>query len=493
MPDISFNEIPLQIFRPGIFIEIDPSLALNGLPVFKQRTVMYGQLGTSPEALPNQLYQVITKSEASTLFGVDSMLTAMVERFRDVNPYQELLIVPLAENGAGTAATATITVSGSATRGYTQPIYVGDKRYQLGISLGEAAATTAGRLVTLINNDPSSYVTASATGAEVTLTVKWKGETGNDLNVSTRYYRDDAVAPGVGFTLVNFNGGTGNPDLTPGIDALDDLTQYQGFINPYTDSANMDLIRAELDNRWGPLNQRDGRVFSAKKAGVADLNTYALARNSQHHAVIDVTENAASSTWEWAASFGANIMFYGATDPGRPFQTLELKGIKGAPEGSRRLPEENETMLRNGVSTHVVGIDGKVRIERAVTTYSTNQVGAEDTAYKSLNTVMLMSYYRRSVINRFELRYPRHKLALSGHPAAGYSSNIVTPETAIAEFLAHYEQMINAGLMDDFNGYKTDILAEKNSSQRGRLDVFDRPRPIDQFHQLAVRSAFSLI
>ncbi|WP_085908480.1 phage tail sheath subtilisin-like domain-containing protein [Kiloniella majae] len=493
MPDISFNEIPLQIFRPGIFVEIDPSLALNGLPVFKQRTVMYGQLGTNPEATANELYKVITKSEASTLFGVDSMLTAMVERFRDVNPYQELLVVPLAENNAGTAATAKITVSGTATRGYTQPIYVGDKRYQLSISASEAAASIASRLATLITNDPSSYVNAVATDAVVDLTVKWKGETGNDINISTRYYRDDPVSPGVGFTIVGFANGAGNPSLSDGIDALDDLTQYQGFINPYTDTANMDLIRTELDTRWGPLNQRDGRVFSAKKASVSDLGDYAVARNSQHHAVIDVTEKSSSTTWEWAASFGANIMFYGATDPGRPFQTLELKGIKGAPEGSRRLPQENETLLRDGVSTHVVGIDGKVRIERAVTTYSKNGVGADDAAYKSLNTVMLMSFYRRSVINRFETRYPRHKLATSGHPAAGYSSNIVTPETAIAEFLAHYEQMINAGLMDDFDGYKQDILAEKNSRQRGRLDVFDRPRPIDQFHQLAVRSAFSLI
>tara|TARA_R100001509_G_scaffold61799_2_gene34120 strand:- start:391 stop:705 length:315 start_codon:yes stop_codon:yes gene_type:complete len=104
-----------------------------------------------------------------------------------------------------------------------------------------------------------------------------------------------------------------------------------------------------------------------------------------------------------------------------------------------------------------------------------------------------MSYYRRSVINRFKLKYPRHKLALSGHPAAGRASNIITPETGIAEFIAHYKLMIEAGIMDDFEGYKADILSDKNSQKRGRLDVFDQPRPIDQFHQLAVRSAFRLI
>jgi len=493
MADISFNEVPIDIFRPGIYMEIDPSLAFNGLPVFKQRTVMFGQMGTSPEATVNQIYQVITGSEAKTLFGQDSMLAGMVAAFRKINPYQELLVIPLAENAGGVAATSTITISGAATRSYTQVFYVGDVRYTLGVSSAEDATSIAGRLVTLINNNPASYVTASNVGAVLTLTCKWKGETGNDINIFTRYNRDDYDSPGVSFAIVQNSNGSGNPDLQDGIDALDSLTQYQGFVCPYTDTTNMDLLRSELDTRWGPLSQRDGRVFCAKKAGVASLNSFALARNSQHFAIMDITENSASPSWEWAASLAANVMYYGTTDPARPFQTLELKDIKGAPEGQRRLPEENETLLRNGICSHSIGIDGKVRIERAVTTYSQNQAGAEDKAYKSLNTVMTMSYYRRSVINRFQLRYPRHKLATSGHPAAGFASNIITPETGISEFLAHYTAMIDAGLMDDYDGYKADILSNKNSQMRGRLDVFDQPRPIDQFHQLAVRSAFRLI
>jgi len=493
MADISFNEVPIDIFRPGIYMEIDPSLAFNGLPVFKQRTVMFGQMGTSPEAAVNQIYQVITDSEAKTLFGQDSMLAGMVAAFRKINPYQELLVIPLAENAGGVAATTTVTISGAATRSYTQAFYVGDERYTLGVSSAEDATSIAGRLVTMINNNPASYVTASNVGSVVTLTCKWKGETGNDINVFTRYHRDDYDSPGVGFAIVQNGNGAGNPDLQAGIDALDSLTQYQGYVCPYTDTTNMDLLRSELDTRWGPTNQRDGRVFCAKKAGIASLNSFALARNTQHFAIMDVSEDAASPSWDWAASLAGNVMYYGTIDPARPFQTLELKDIKGAPEGQRRLPEENETLLRNGICTHEIGVDGKVRIERAVTTYSQNQVGAEDKAYKSLNTVMTMSYYRRSVINRFQLRYPRHKLASSGHPAAGFASNIITPETGISEFLAHYTAMMDAGLMDDYDGFKADILANKNSQVRGRLDVFDQPRPIDQFHQLAVRSAFRLI
>lgn len=493
MADISFNQIPIDIWRPGIFMEIDPTLAINGLPVFKQRTVMFGQLGTLPGAVPGEIYNVITEAEAKVLFGTDSMLVGMVKAFRKINPYQELVVIPLVENAAGTAASCLRTFTGSATRGTTQQFYINDKRYQLGVTASETAESVVGRLVTLINNDPSCPIIASNEGAALTLTCKWKGETGNHLLFRTRHHNTDQNTPGLGFGTGEFAGGAGNPDLTDAIDALDDMTQYQGFITPFIDEPNMVALRAELDKRFGPLAAKDGLVFAAKRGGVAEMGTYAGLINSQHIPVMDTTSDTPSAPWEWAASFAAAVMYYGSIDPARPFQTLELKGIMGAPEGKRRTNAENELLLSNGISTHTVGNDGKVYIERLVTTYTENATGAEDTAYKSLNTIMIMSYYRRSVINRFKLKYPRHKLATSGHPAAGYASNVITPETGIAEFLAHYKLMVEAGIMDDFEGYKADIIANKNSQKRGRLDVFDQPRPIDQLHQLAVRSAFRLI
>ncbi|MDV7340972.1 phage tail sheath C-terminal domain-containing protein [Terasakiella sp. A23] len=490
---ISFTEMPIDIWTPGIYMEIDPSLALNGLPVFKQRTVMWGQLGTGAEASVNQIYHVIG-NEAKTLFGADAMLTDMVKAFRKKNKHQELLIIPLAENVAGNQASATVTLAGAASRGNTFLLYIGEKRYQLGVTAAETASSIAGRLATIINNDPSSQVTASVVGEVLTLTCKWKGETGNDLNVFTRYHSDDQDVPGITTTIVGFNGGTGNPDLTDAIDTLDDLTQYQGFVNPYTDEANMTVLRAELDERWGVLSANDGRAFCALKSGVAALNTWALTRNSQNIVPINAGLHSRSPTWAIAASFAADIMYSGATDPAVPFDDMELIGIYGAPLGLRTSGDENESLLGNGVSTLKVGGDKKVRIQRAVTSYGMTASGAEDEAYKSLNTVMQMSYYRRSVINYFQTKFPGHKLQKEGGKRRSRAARIMSPEAAIRHFLIHYDLMYDdAGIMDDFEGYKADILSNKNTQKRGRLDVFDQPRPMDQLHQLAVRSAFRLI
>ncbi|MAO55657.1 MAG: hypothetical protein CMM61_08165 [Rhodospirillaceae bacterium] len=485
------DQVSLNVFSPGIYMAIDSSLSKTGLPIFMQRTVMFGQMGTDAQATAGQVVQIVTENDAKAAFGVDSMLHGMVKVFRKRNPYQTLLVVPLAENVAGNAAAGGITIAGAATKPMTQYFYIGSNiPYQLGVSSGEAAADVAGRLVTLVNNDPAAKVVATNDGADVTLTCKWKGETGNDIFIATRYHDDDTSTPGLTFAVTAMTGGTGNPDITDGLDALDDLTQYQGFVNPFTDTVNRGILRSELDDRWGPLRAVDGRVFSCVRTGVATLVSHAATANDQNYIPIDIGEDAASPSWEAAAAFAAAVMYYGAIDPGRPFQTLELVDIAGARSGKRRLGAENETLLAGGVSTTVVGDDGKVRIHRAVTSYTENELGAEDEAYKSLNTVMLMSYYRRSVINRFQLRFPRHKLKLTG---GSQSSFVMSPETGIAEFLAHYKTMVDNDLMDDFDGYKADILAAKNENKRGRLDVFDRPRPIDQFHQLAVRAAFKLV
>ncbi len=493
MADISFNQVPLDIFRPGIYMEIDPTLAKTGLPVFKQRTAMFGPLGTLAGAVQNKVYQVITKLEALALFGADSPLVAMVEKFRKVNPYQELLVIAQGENPAGQQASLQSTFEGTATESTTQPFYINAKRYTIGIDTGDTAADVAGNLVTVLNNDTTCPVTASNTGAVLTLTYKHKGEMGNEVIFRTAHYLGENGTAGLTMPEGNLSNGSGNPDLSPAIDALDDLTQYQGFVSPYTDTVNLNLLRSELDTRWGPLSALDGRVFHAHRSGIADIVTFAKGRNSQHEVCVDWCNDALSAPWEVSASFAANIMYFGTIDPARPFQTLELVDIVGAPEGKRRRTDENETLLRGGVSSLTVGVDGKVRIERAVTTYSQTANGAEDTAYKSLNTVMIMSYYRRSVINRFQIKFPRHKLATNGHPASGFAGNVVTPETAETEFLAHYQLMVEAGIMDDYDGYKADLLSNKNTQVRGRLDVFDQPRPIDQLHQLAVRSAFRLI
>ena len=142
------DQVSLNVFSPGIYMAIDSSLSKTGLPIFMQRTVMFGQMGTDAQATAGQVVQIVTENDAKAAFGVDSMLHGMVKVFRKRNPYQTLLVVPLAENVAGNAAAGGITIAGAATKPMTQYFYIGSNiPYQLGVSSGEAAADVAGRLL----------------------------------------------------------------------------------------------------------------------------------------------------------------------------------------------------------------------------------------------------------------------------------------------------------------------------------------------------------
>ncbi|HCS70091.1 MAG TPA: hypothetical protein DIW51_09000, partial [Rhodospirillaceae bacterium] len=99
--------------------------------------------------------------------------------------------------------------------------------------------------------------------------------------------------------------------------------------------------------------------------------------------------------------------------------------------------------------------------------------------------------YRRSVVNTWQRKFPRHKLAGNDQPV-NLGQAIMTPAGAKAEMIAHYEKLVSAGLFQDLAAYKDTILVEIDANQPGRLNIFDRPKPIGQLRQTAMRAAFRL-
>ncbi|HBT44304.1 MAG TPA: phage tail protein, partial [Rhodospirillaceae bacterium] len=148
-------------------------------------------------------------------------------------------------------------------------------------------------------------------------------------------------------------------------------------------------------------------------------------------------------------------------------------------------------LLTKGGGTVKVDAGGRVVIERAVTSYKTTASGAADPSLRDLNTLRLMSYYRRSVVNTWQRKFPRHKLAGNDQPV-NLGQAIMTPAGAKAEMIAHYEKLVSAGLFQDLAAYKDTILVEIDANQPGRLNIFDRPKPIGQLRQTAMRAAFRL-
>lgn len=492
---IDFQEIPLDLHRPGTYVEIDESLAFQGLAVFSQKIVIIAQMftagGHAGTANPLELQNLTRIEDADLAFGPGSMAARCFRAVKAVNAHNEVKVMGVADDDAATAAEGTVEFTAVPSRNGTLEGRIAGQRVRIAAKTTDTVTTLAAAFADAINDIEQLPVTAAAAIGVVTLTAKHEGEAGNDIDIRFGYYLDGPLPVGIGITVTPMAGGAANPDIATAIAALDELEIYDSFVIPYTDAANLLTIETELEDRFTALRAVDGVNFVAVRNTFAGSVTAVEARDSQF-TLMAALGKTPTPPWEIAAAYAGVTTFAATVDPGRPFKTLELTGVLPPSEGVDRFDDtERELLLQKGAATFKITADNRVVIERAVTTYKTTGNGAEDPSFQDLNTMRLMTYYRRSVVNWWDRKFPRHKLADNNQPV-NTGQSIMTPASAEAEQTAHYERLVNAGLFQDLAGYKRDLRAEKNENVNGRLDIFDRPRPIGQLQITAIRAAFRL-
>ncbi|MBN2605991.1 MAG: phage tail sheath subtilisin-like domain-containing protein [Thiotrichales bacterium] len=85
---ISFNEVPVNARVPGVYIEIDNSLANNAEEL--QRVLIVGLAGTGGDTSENVVVAITTPTAASDRFGSDSQIYKMAEWF-----YKQNIALPM--------------------------------------------------------------------------------------------------------------------------------------------------------------------------------------------------------------------------------------------------------------------------------------------------------------------------------------------------------------------------------------------------------------
>jgi phage tail sheath gpL-like len=259
---------------------------------------------------------------------------------------------------------------------------------------------------------------------------------------------------------------------------------------PYTDTANLNALRDELVSRWSATRMIDGMAFTAMRGDYSTVSTFGGTRNDFLVTCMDAGESP-TPAYIWAAVNAAVAAGSLSIDPARPLQTLALPGLLPAAIGDRRTLIERDLLLHDGISTNTVDAGGNVLIERQITTYQTNALGAPDPSYLDVNTPATLSYLRYSTRTRIQLRFPRFKLADNGTPIAPGQA-IVTPNIIKAELIALATEWVDAGLIENLDTYKKNLVVERNANDRNRVDVLAPPDLINQFRIFAEQIQFIL-
>jgi phage tail sheath gpL-like len=423
----------------------------------------------------------MSKAQADAHFGRGSMLAGMCAAFLEANPMTKMLAIGVPDYAGGEFASGAVAFSGAVISGAPVCLYIGGTLARAAASYGTSAADVASALTDAINADPDLPVTAAVSLGQVTLTAKHKGENGNDIDLRLSYYQEP-LPGGLSIAITPLTGGAGNPDPAPIIAAMGN-DQYHVIGWPWTDNASLAALRDELDDRWGPLRQIDGQAIAVKRGTFGTVTTFAAARNDKHLTVIP-SEGSPTPPWIDAAACAGVVAYYGNNDPARGFNTLLVPGVLAPAEADRwpSFPEKNQALFE-GVSTRYVAPDGTMRLQKLITTYRLNPLGAEDKAFLSLNSPLTLSYLRYDWNNYLKLKYPRHKLA-GDADANRYdpSQPIMTPKLGRAEAIARFgSAWLPMGLVEGFDQFKRDLLCERNDRNENRLDWLLRPDLMNQF------------
>lgn len=488
---MGFNSIPINLLTPGQYVEFDNSKAIKGLVAMPQRLLVILPFLSTGAAAANVPFQVSSSADAVAMLGRGSIGADMIDALFDVTDTIETWVLPIADLDAGVAAAGTVTLSGTASSAGLLSLYVAGVRLQVAVASGDTASVIASSIVAAIAANADLPVTASAAAGVVTVTCRHKGTLGNDIDLRVNYRPlEERLPGGVSVVISAMADGAGNTSIAVGLAAIG-ATQYNTVISAFTDETNIGLLEAELDTRWGPLYQNDGHGHVAVRGTVGSLNTWASVRNNAH--VTAWTTEAGGSpvpVWRLAMLAGVVAAFSLAIDPARPLQTLALPTMMPATAEKRFTRAERNNLLSYGLATTVVDAGGNVLIERAVTTYTQNASQLPDPSYRDIETMATLSYLRFSLRARIAQKFPRCKLANDGIQSS--DPTIVTPGIVRDEVIALFLDWEEAGLVENFEQFKADLVVQRDGTDVNRVNVILPPDLINQFRVFAGQVQFRL-
>ncbi|MEW5727721.1 MAG: phage tail sheath subtilisin-like domain-containing protein [Pseudomonadota bacterium] len=484
---MEFDTIPINLRVAGQFAEIVNTRANQGLVGMPVKILVVGQKLAAGAAVANVPERILTADHSAQQHGRGSMLHGIVTLLKRNNRWTEVWAVALADDGAAQAATGSIKFTAAPTAAGTVSVYIDGIRVRIGAAANQTAAALATSLAAAVNANADLPVTAAVDGvdtAQVNLTCKWKGETGNDIDIRAGYYIDDRLPTGLALTVTAMAGGSANPDVGPALAAVTN-EWFTDVICPYTDSTNLVQLEDEARRRFGGTVMMDMHVFAGLKGTHGALATAGSARNSQHLSLLGA-KGAPQAPWKWAAALGGLASFEASQDPARPLQTCVLEGIMPPPVSDRFGLDERNLLLFDGISTWTVDDGGLVRLDNVITTYQTNAYGLEDPSYLQIERLKTLAFCRYSMRARISQKYPRAKLGKDGTKGKG----VITPTDIRTELVALFGDWEAAGLVEDLSQFKRDLYVEVDANDGDTANAMVPPNLIGQFRRFKARIEF---
>lgn len=428
-----------KILQPKTTVNIVNASAVVGNT--EQRILIVGQKAAGGSAADGVLVEGIANGGAEdALFQRDSMLATLVRACKVRNQQVQIDAIPLDDDGAGVAATSTITVVGTATEAGTLTIITGSEKnhkFDVAVADTETETTVAAAIVAAVNADLDVPVTAANVAGVVTFTAVNKGTYGNSIPIEVR----GSVAGITGTAVVGMASGATDPTLTSVFDVIADK-RYQAIVWPYP-SATTELTIL-LDARFNADgNVLDGVGFTADVDTFTNLKALGAALNSEsvvifgdqkevetNYAGPSIVEIPMVAVAQFAGFRGLRLdsagfsiadlvitangpldSFGGPALASKPYFNTPFDQLVPMQTGRGFDDSEIEDLKDNGV--FVIGnnkANNTVISGEVVSTYKTDVAGNPDVTFTFLNFIDTASQAREYFFNNLRSRFAQSRL-----------------------------------------------------------------------------------
>lgn len=489
---ITFNQVLANTKLPFFQAEIDRTKANAGTSALQKQALIVGHKTSSGTANVDEVYKVTSVNQAKTLFGAGSILHGMAQAYFKKPEITNVSFIALAEPSSGVAASGDVSFSGTSTAAGTIFLTVAGRLVKAAVASGASASTVASAVASAINTDTSLPVTAVVNGGDdtqVDITAKIKGLHGNDVSLVFNYAAEESFPAGITGTVSAMSSGSGAPDFADLWAAIGD-TKYDGFAIPYQDSTSLTNIKTELDRRVNATVQKEGVAYLGHTGSLSEASTLGDAHNNFNLVALSV-KGSPTPSYEVAAELTKIVITESGKDPALPFQSLTFDWVKTPKLVDRLTAAEQTVLLDDGIATTTVNADGKVQIQRMVTTYNQNSSGETDLSLSDLNTVLTIYAIKVDWIDYISSKYPRHKLADDGERISAGQA-VVTPGVIKGEVLSRFKYWSDLKWVENEAQFKETLIVERDATNRSRVNVEMVPNVINQLRQVAVKLGFIL-
>jgi len=492
---VAFNTIPGSgLTAPFFGFEVNS----GGQYDPSSRAVLIGHKTAAGTMAENTPILCTTLAEADALAGPGSMLREMFRAFNAMAPTQETWIMAVA--AAGVAPTFTMTLASMPAAGGVGFVDIMGERIQVTINPGDTPTIVATALAAAINayfNELTGAmlpVTAASAAAVVTLTSRHAGAIMAEIDVYNPVeVASNAFAVSGRLTIANGTAASGTPTLTTALAALAD-DNFDTIVSPFSDATNLTAYASLLNDangRWSWLRQSYGHVWTGQTGSTSALTTLGQGLNDRHLTIIGRITGSPHPVWLWVADrVGIEVGWL------HDAVTGNVSRNQSGRVGNIRPPRDRTTwpiynarnsLNRNGISTWVVSNDGRVAVDKSVTTYRLNTSAQPDAVFRDVQRLYQLMHALRYF--RSALAFDHGNKSLADSNPAGLQA-MTTVRDIKATLIGAYGDLVARGILEDQLGFAQRVVVERDTVNTNRVNAL---LPIDAVNALDIFAANATI